>query len=161
MAWTNGPIELYHGTLQVHAASIRLNGINPARGAAQTDFGRGFYCTTNRQQASDWADALAQSGGTPEVLMLKCDLDVIAQQEVLAFVLDNTASQFRNLVAHCRATPASAPGPVPDHGRGAAKSYYDVVIGPVVAWPQRGLYKDYDQISFHGTNSISALTVLP
>lgn len=161
MAWTNGPIELYHGTNTRHAVSVRA-GIDPSKGSALTDFGRGFYCTTNLQQAKYWANAVC-SGTTnvAEVVVLNCNLDTLAGSEILAFVLDTAASQFHDFVFHCRKAALPSTSLVPNHGRSASKSHYDVVIGPVAAWPQQTIFKDYDQISFHGNVGLAALTVAP
>ncbi len=44
--WNNPKIELFHGTVHDAAAAIKRDGVDPARGRPNTDFGRGFYTTT-------------------------------------------------------------------------------------------------------------------
>lgn len=160
MVWTNGPVELYHGTTDAVTASIRT-AINPSKGAIFADFGRGFYCTSNLQQAKDWANTRVRPGQRAEVIAFECDLDTIAGLEVLSFVIDSQASGFRDFVTYCRNAFHTATWQHPDHMRSNRKTYYDVVFGPVVLWPQHGLLSGYDQISFHGSQSIAALKPLP
>ena len=52
---STGYVDLYHGTSLVSAQAIVANGIDPSRGHPYTDFGRGFYVTTNLAQAKAWA----------------------------------------------------------------------------------------------------------
>ncbi|HEV3049181.1 MAG TPA: DUF3990 domain-containing protein [Longimicrobium sp.] len=144
--WTNQPIVLYHGTLDVHASLILQSGINVGSGMAGKDFGRGFYTTTVRQQADDWAWKLSrQSGGTqPGVLEISIDRSALAELDTLAFVRgERDADDFWSLVAHCRSG-------ADDHGRSAQTAHYDVVVGPVAAfWEQRAAMLGADQVSFH------------
>ena len=47
--------RLYHGCLERDAQDILTGGIDLAKSFPDTDFGRGFYTTTPRIQAEDWA----------------------------------------------------------------------------------------------------------
>src|SRR4051812_46245403 len=51
MAWANGPLVVYHGTVRPFAESIATNGILLTRCLDGTDFGRGFYTTRLLSQA--------------------------------------------------------------------------------------------------------------
>jgi hypothetical protein len=152
--WRNGPLILYHGTLQRHAASI-LRGIDPAYFKPYKDFGRGFYLTTSLRQASLWARRRADrklGGELPAVLRFVVPLDELSRLETLAFVRsDYEAEDFWSLVAHCR-------GGNMDHGRPGNGGWYDVVAGPVAAfWEQRACYAGADQISFHTSSALALL----
>ena len=46
LPWTDQDIDLYHGTLDVHASSV-LSSVNVTIGRRLKDFGRGFYTTTS------------------------------------------------------------------------------------------------------------------
>jgi hypothetical protein len=46
-SWPPGPLALYHGTLDTSATQILTKGVNHRLGRAYTDFGTGFYTTTN------------------------------------------------------------------------------------------------------------------
>ena len=56
MAWTDGPLVVYHGTDNAAASSIFKNGIELSLSQPFTDFGAGFYTTTSLPQAQNWAD---------------------------------------------------------------------------------------------------------
>ncbi len=60
MAWSNGPREVYHGTDMTSGSAIlparRPHAISLAAARAFSDFGPGFYTTTNRHQARQWAN---------------------------------------------------------------------------------------------------------
>lgn len=142
--WTNPNAEFFHGTRKEHAEAILKNGIDPARGAPNTDFGRGFYTTTNRAQAELWAKTkAAENGDVPVVLKLTVDRDTLAELRSLSFVLPNP--DFWSLVERCR-DKSDVPYQAEDH--------YDVIYGPVAkrlgGLKAYGIIEGYDQTSFHG-----------
>src|SRR5262249_49794225 len=102
--WTNQNVLLYHGTLDVHVASIR-GGVNPALGRAATDFGREFYTTTVERQARSWAFSLSKRrpGTRPAVLRFDVSRDDLAGLDSIWFVRGNPdADDFWSLVVYCR-----------------------------------------------------------
>jgi Protein of unknown function (DUF3990) len=123
-----------------------------------TDFGQGFYVTTNQHQARQWAntrvDKLAAMVSPPSpapvaaVLQFRLERDTLADLESLAFVLGT--HDFWALVSDCR-------GRFPPHQRPRKPPEYDVVYGPVTLWPQILLIQDCDQISFHTTDAVASL----
>ena len=153
MTWTNGPLVLYHGTDLVSAANIlSTTGVQCSLGKALTDFGRGFYTTTNLHQARNWANqrcrVLARRPGPHPVAVvveLRIDRSQLARLLYLTFVTEDTGGDFWNLVGDCRSTPP----PAQTHHPPTPQSYYDVVYGPVSLWPQTLVIKDCDQVSFH------------
>jgi hypothetical protein len=144
--WTNQPVELYHGTVLSHARVIVRKGVQVVRGRLGTDFGRGFYTTTQLLQAQSWALATSMRirGSIAAVVRLQVDRESLASLEALAFVGGNHgADDFWSLVVHCR-------NGAPDHARPDPHRFYDVVYGPVAAfWQQRVAMLGADQISFH------------
>lgn len=58
----DGNIVLYHATSVEGAASIRKNGVDLLHVNRDMDFGRGFYTTTDFEQAKAWA-AKRHNGG--------------------------------------------------------------------------------------------------
>jgi hypothetical protein len=153
MAWTNGPREVYHGTdLTSGAAILPVGGphaISLAPAGAFSDFGPGFYTTTNLQQARQWANQrVRRLGGAAVACVATFQLDrtALGSLQHLAFVTDD--SDFYDLVAFGRrggVNHARAGGP------------YDVVYGPVALWPQTLAIKDCDQISFHTLAAVAML----
>lgn len=152
--WTNQKITLFHGTIATHIPRL-LQGIDVTKGNPQTDFGRGFYTTTVLRQAHSWAwqlaqrQAKAQPAPMPAVVAFDVDRNDLAGLEALWFVRGSfDADEFWGFIFHCRAGS-------PDHARGGAKKWYDLVIGPVAAsWRQRLTIYDADQISFRRTRRV-------
>ena len=154
--WSNGPLTAYHGTDSGSVAAYGpltlhtpLGGfaVSIARCRSNTDFGQGFYLTTNDHQARQWANTrvrrLRGPRGAPLqaiVLSFAIDRDLLAGADILAFVVATT--DYWDLVHDCRL--GFAP-----HGRPGAKKYYDIVYGPVSLWRQELVVHDCDQISVH------------
>ena len=143
--WTNQPLVLYHGTLDIHVAAI-LTAVDPLRGRRDADFGIGFYTTTLEEQAFRWAERLAwhRVGVSPAVIRFEVDRDIFASLDCLWFVRGSRdATDFWSFVTHCRTGGSQ-------HGRRAPGGWYDVVIGPVAAsWRRRLAQPRSDQVSFH------------
>jgi len=144
--WTNQRLVLYHGTTEAEAAEVLQSGVRVARGLDDCDFGRGFYTTTVRQQANQWAWRLASRtlGAAPAVLEFEVDRNELSRLDTLSFVRgDDRATEFWSFVVHCRLRRT-------DHAREGSKKQYDVVVGPVAAfWDQYVTMQGSDQISFH------------
>ena len=103
--WENQDIILYHGTALRYAESIANTGVDVNKGSPFTDFGRGFYATTDLLQAKKWDFKLVQSNmnDEPSVLKYIVERDVLAQFDVLWFTSSQTEIEnFWSLVFHCR-----------------------------------------------------------
>jgi Protein of unknown function (DUF3990) len=161
MAWSNGPLRLFHGTTGRFATSIQ-RGINLALGNPDADFGQGFYTTSNLAQAREHANGifrkrnpLFRSGryGEPDpecaaYVEYEVDLVSLAGLAHLAFVSPN--QDWVAFVAHCRSRPP------PAHMPGLRRNY-DVVHGPLQS-RYGPLPRDHDQISFHSQEAVKVLT---
>ena len=144
MAWNNGDLVVYHGTdmasLPNLQAGIRLSHCKP-----MTDFGQGFYTTTNLHQARQWANLRARRirprQPTPVALVVEYRIarPALAALRHLAFITEGR--DYFDLINYARGqgTPLHA----------CAPAGYEVVYGPVSLWPQTMVIKDCDQISFH------------
>lgn len=154
--WTNGPVRLYHGTLETYANSIVAGGVTVGAAGLRTDFGPGFYTTTLERQARTWAVEVADEypGSRPAVVVIDVDREALASLKTLAFVRgDFDAQDFWSLVVHCR-TGAT------DHARRGRPRMYDVVVGPVASfWRQRLAIQGADQISFHTRAAAAVLNL--
>jgi hypothetical protein len=116
----------------------------PPAGHRTPIFGSGFYTTTNRDQAENWANRkAAHTRDLPIVLQLTIDRDALARLRTLAFVLPTP--DYWSLVERCR-DESDTPYPIEEH--------YDVIYGPVAKlWFGPSAYtiiEGYDQTSFHG-----------
>jgi hypothetical protein len=181
-AWTtlNRHLTLYHGCIAARAGSIR-RGVQSRRGRPDTDFGCGFYTTTRRHQAEDWARevyefvypkrlfARGNPADPPAVVKFVVPLAELADLNSLMFVQgDSTCATFWSFIHHCRAGNSHA-HPV----RLAPEDWYDMVVGPVASWPPKsglplyckGTYNGvdweaFDQFSFHTDAAVALLNRL-
>jgi Protein of unknown function (DUF3990) len=182
-AW-NSPlseyVELWHGTTVLYKNDIETHGIQLARCAVDTDFGRGFYTTTLERQAKSWAWERffewqarnpTKTGNQPVVLKFRVrrysagGIEGLDRLRSLHFVVgDHDNDEFWSLVQHCR---QSIPG---DKAKGIAEvendhncgtsGWYQMVSGPAAAfWRQRVAMNGADQVSFHqgGTHILQNL----
>jgi hypothetical protein len=166
-----GCFTTYHDAAKIIAHGIDLN-----KCRVDTDFGRGFYTTTVKYQARQWAwarfyDPVVASirPNQPVVLKFVVDRFQLADLYFISFVLGGPSKlNFWSLVQHCRRSiPAtsSSPAVVNDH-RGPVlqpdgTSWYDVACGPVAAfWRQRYAMQDADQFSFHTAGGVRLLNRL-
>jgi Protein of unknown function (DUF3990) len=144
--WTNPEIRLFHGTIQATAEDIVRYGVDISMGTPRTDFGRGFYVTTDENNARHWAmRKAARLGVEPAVVRVTLGRAELGQLESIVFVRGSLlAEEFWSFVAHCRAGRPHRP---------ATQDFYDVAYGPVAkVWfgnPNSAIWADYDQISFH------------
>lgn len=144
MVWTN-TTRVFHGTLDIHAYSVAKKP-NPKLGRSAADFGKGFYLTSSLHQAKQWANQKVRTqiaSGTPvnaAVLEFEMNWDwpLTPAFDVMSFVIDDTP--FHDFVVLNRL------GSTKHKRRGAYA--FDVVVGPVAAFPQTLTYANCDQICF-------------
>ena len=144
--WTNPSISLFHGTIITSANNLSVSGVDITKGRSLTDFGRGFYTTTDEATARTWSERIARRrGGEPTVVSLSLARTALGRLNSVAFVRGSLdARDYWSFVAHCRSGLSHQP---------ATGSFYDVVYGPVAkTWAgsrSSSTWADYDQISFH------------
>ena len=172
-AWTaphSRYITFYHGCTAYDQANIETGGIDLSYCRVDTDFGRGFYTTTVKYQAEQWAWKRLYSPGTisdptnrPVVLKFRVERRQLAKLTQLSFVLAGpTKDDFWSFVQHCRQSSIKK---IHDHRGPVAQpdgtKWYDVACGPVAAfWLQKFALQDADQISFHTDQAIKLLNRL-
>lgn len=135
-------IRFYHGTTKSGASSIRSNGIDLSFSRTKTDFGRGFYTTTDRAQAQIWA--AARDG---EVLEFSVSRQALAGLNGLDMGAKTQPSLFR-FFRHNRL--------------GGRMHSYDAVSGPMLGNPGSFLRGKPGRIvgqqtSFHTQDAIDLL----
>src|SRR5436309_4563150 len=99
-------LRLYHGCTSDDETKIRSSGIDLARCRVDTDFGRGFYTTTVKYQARQWAwarfydPAVARvRPNQPVVLTFLVDRHDLADLVFIGFVLGGPSKgKFWSLV---------------------------------------------------------------
>ena len=152
---------LYHGsTMAVRKPTFM-------RGRLRTDFGKGFYTTTSRDQAEKWARIKKERAG------------VDARAIVSVFEIDeNVLNNLSYHTRHFNGATVEWLNFVVDNRRGEARHDYDLVMGPVAndklyvtitlyengvldanaAIEQLRTHQLFDQLSFHTVEACKLLT---
>ena len=136
-------VDFYHGTNSISAGNIRKNGVNLSSSKKALDFGPGFYTTTNKQQAIEWAARKAEG----EVVHFRLSGSALSNMNNLSF--NGATSSWGRFVRHFRK-------------KGKMHSY-DTVSGPMLRNVQGFLRKGKDprasgqQTSWHTQEAIDIL----
>lgn len=151
-------MRLYHGSnVEVRKPSLRYGRIN-------TDFGRGFYTTTNAEQAERWTQIKLDRAKTGKRIVSVYEIDdaLLTSPYLKIREFHGVDEAWLNFVVDSRK---------------GIKHDYDLVFGPVAndkvfttvnlyesgvldapaAIAQLKAYKTYDQLSFHSARVIGAL----
>ena len=154
-------MRLYHGSVvEVRKPSLRY-------GRKKTDFGRGFYTTTQAEQAENWSKIKQDRTKAPKriVSVYEFDESILTDPNIRIREFHGVDEAWLNFVVDSRK---------------GIKHDYDLVFGPVandkvfttinlyesgvldapVAIAQLKAYKTYDQLSFHTKRVIRALMSL-
>ena len=152
--WFDQDIVLYHATLNIAVDSV-LHQVDLRKCGDFNDFGRGFYTTTNRQQALSWATekAVRSTRVKPALIRYTVERRSLADLYSLFFVRgDKNAYDYWSFVQHCRTT-------IGNH-KGIYSDWYDIVAGPVTgSWKKQTVIPHSDQISFHTHRAIEILNI--
>ncbi len=148
--WSNPELRLFHGTDTESVDSI-LGGIDISVLHDSSDFGRGFYTTTNLVQAQSWA--LRRARRRPRhaaVVEFLVSRDELAKLESMWFVRAAAdTDDFWSLVEACVEAGI---------GNRGGSHWYDVVVGPVSSsYAIRSAWENYDQVSFHTPRAFKVL----
>ena len=129
-------MRLYHGSVvEVRKPSLRY-------GRKKTDFGRGFYTTTQAEQAENWTKIKQDRTKAPK--------RIVSVYEIDDAVLSNPELKIREFHGVDKAWLDF----VVDSRKGI-KHDYDLDAPAAIA--QLKAYKTYDQLSFHTKKVIGAL----
>lgn len=119
----NGYLDFWHGTSSANATAIRTNGIDPSRGNPNTDFGAGFYVTTLKNQAQDWARK-QYPDANPTIMHFRIPYTALDQPTLCGLVFPSATTDWQNFVRKMRTEQP------PLGGDG-----YDFVEGPLLRRP--------------------------
>lgn len=151
-------MRLYHGSVfEVRKPSLRY-------GRKKTDFGKGFYTTTQAEQAENWTMIKQDRTKAPKRIVSVYEIDdaLLSNPELKIREFHGVDESWLNFVVDSRK---------------GVKHDYDLVFGPVAndkvfttvnlyesgvldapaAIAQLRAYKTYDQLSFHTDKVIGAL----
>ena len=151
-------IKLYHGS----TVAVRKPSLRPGRPNA--DFGKGFYTTSNYEQAVRWAHIKKEREDAERAVVSVYEFDETQ--------LDHSGWNIRRFtgadepwllfVADCRKSRPHnydiVQGPVANDKVFTTVNLFESgVLSAEAAILQLKAYKTYDQLSFHTTQSISTL----
>lgn len=152
---------LYHGsTMAVRKPIV-------SRGRSKTDFGKGFYTTTSREQAEKWAQIKRDRMGNEAhaiVSVFELDDAVLNNPAYRTRYFDGATAEWLDFVVGNR--------------RGEVHHNFDLIMGPVAndklyatitlyengildanaAIEQLNTHQLFDQLSFHTTKACKLLT---
>jgi len=140
-----------------------------ARSRVKTDFGKGFYTTTSREQAEKWAQIKKDRAGDGSRA-------IVSVFEIDDAVLNN--SVYRTL--HFNGATAEWLDFVVGNRKGEVKHDFDLIMGPVAndklyatialyetgvldaaaAIEQLNTYRLFDQLSFHSAKACKLMTFI-
>lgn len=151
-------MRLYHGS------NVEVKSPNLRRGRQKTDFGKGFYTTTQKEQAEHWTSIKLDRAKTGKKIVSVYEIDdvIFADSSLQIREFDGPDEAWLNFVVNSRK---------------GVKHDFDLVFGPVAndkvftvvnlyesgvldapaAIAQLKAYKTYNQISFHTPKVIKAL----
>ena len=152
-------MKLYHGsTVMVRRPSLRP-------GRANTDFGKGFYTTTDSEQAARWARIRRERAGEGDAIVsvYEVDDDLLQHGDLHIMEYNGATEEWLNFVVNNR--------------RKAPLHDYDIVLGPVAndnlyatismyetgqlsveaAIVQLKTHVLYNQVSFHTNKALSQI----
>lgn len=155
-------MKLYHGsTVVVKQPNIRI-------GRKNTDFGKGFYTTTDFDQAARWARIRSKRAGADVAIVSVYEIDdnLLQNKDFNIMEYHRATEQWLNFVVNNRRT-------APLHN-------YDIVLGPVAndnlyatismyengqlsveaAIVQLNTHVLYNQVSFHTKEALSQIKYL-
>ncbi len=104
---------LYHGsTLKVENPSL-------TKCKSNTDFGRGFYTTTSREQAEKWAKLKQQRAGRGSAVISEYEIDdgIFERTDLMVFKFTKPDKDWLDFVYNNR--------------KGLQSNNFDIVFGPV------------------------------
>lgn len=156
-------MKLYHGsTMAVRKPSLR-------NGRKRTDFGKGFYTTTNADQAEHWAKHVQdrRKKNVAVVSVYEFDESTLTSGDFIVREFHGVDKAWLDFVVNNR---KSRPvphdfdivlGPVAnDNVYATVNLYEDGVLDAESAINQLKAYKVYDQLSFHTLRAIKTLKFL-
>mgnify|MGYP002620693595 FL=1 len=108
-------MKLYHGS------NIAIEKIDLSKGRPAKDFGRGFYLSDDKGQASSMANNIVnRKGGKPVVSVFDCPDDILTCSDLKVMRFDGYSEQWLDFILENRAN------------RSLVQAHdYDVVYGPI------------------------------
>lgn len=151
-------MRLYHGSnVEVRKPSLRM-------GRKNTDFGRGFYTTTNAEQAEHWTTIKMDRAKTGRRIVSVYEIDdaLLSNPELKIREFNGPDKEWLDFVVNSRKGVAHDYdlffGPVANDKVFTVVNLYESgVLDAPAAIAELKAYKTYNQLSFHTDRVIGAL----
>ena len=151
-------MRLYHGSTM----AVRKPSLRPGR--MKADFGKGFYTTSNPEQAERWAHIKQEREDAPRAVVSVYEFDesILDQQDLRIRRFTGADEPWLYFVTDCRKSHPHAydlvQGPVANDKVFTTVNLFESgVLSAEAAILQLKAYKTYDQLSFHTARVIGAL----
>ena len=149
-------IRLYHGS----TVAVRKPSLRPGRPNA--DFGKGFYTTSNYEQAVRWAHIKREREDAERAVVSVYEFDETLLNQAGIRRFTGADEPWLLFVADCRKSRPHdydiVQGPVANDKVFTTVNLFESgVLSAEAAILQLKAYKTYDQLSFHSAQSISTL----
>jgi len=149
-------MKLYHGS------NIQFDEISLKESRDKRDFGRGFYTTTIREQAEQWAFSLFERyGGTGVYLYI---FEYVPNPVLRTRVFDGLTQEWLDMVKDNRINGGLqhnfdiVKGPVAnDNTMPTIALYVDGTLSAEAALVQLAYFKANDQVSFHTNQALQTI----
>ena len=142
--------------------AVRKPSLRPGR--TNADFGKGFYTTSNPEQAERWAHIKQEREDAPcaVVSVYEFDESILDQQDLRIRRFTGADEPWLYFVTDCRKSHPHAydlvQGPVANDKVFTTVNLFESgVLSAEAAILQLKAYKTYDQLSFHTARVISSL----
>ena len=151
-------MRLYHGSTVV----VRRPSLRPGR--TNADFGKGFYTTSNPEQAERWAHIKQERDASSRAVVSVYEFDerLLDNADWSIRHFDGADEPWLYFVTNCRRSLGHdydlVLGPVANDKVFTTVNLFESgVISAEAAILQLKAYKTYDQLSFHTVRAIGAL----
>lgn len=151
---------LYHGSIvEVRKPSLRFS-------REKTDFGRGFYTTTQKEQAEHWVSIVKDRAKVSRGVVSVYEIDdaLLRSPDLKIREFNGVDKEWLDFVVGCRSGKNKMHdfdlvfGPVANDNVFATVNLYESgLLNAEAAIAQLRAYKTYDQLSFHTPRVIGAL----
>ncbi|MFZ4456080.1 MAG: DUF3990 domain-containing protein [Bacteroidales bacterium] len=153
-------ITLYHGSV----VAVRKVSLGKCR--RRTDFGKGFYTTTSKDQAIKWAKLKKERSGASMGIVSVFEIDeaILADVNFAIMRFDGANVNWLETVVSNRRESGTNKhdiviGPVANDNLYATITLYEQgVLSANAAIEQLKSHKLFDQLSFHTENAVAQLT---
>jgi len=139
-------MELYHGTTQI------IHEIILTKGRHRTDFGQGFYLSSDLGVAQQWAKSRAAFSGMPTVMKYMLDDTVFNDDKINPIIFDEPSIEWLNFVRDNRRR--GEPDIILRHTHG-------VVRGPIANDKVNFVVEDYLSNKITAEEAIVRVKTLP